>query len=550
MRTIPYSQIEKGLAAIAGIDSENILAHEKAQFAEFINDATRFVWDYYPWPESTRIEKRYFRPLWVEGQNYEIGDEVFFKDKYYRKFKQPEFKDTQGWGQAGFNRIFAFGNSYTDSGNYPDQYWQDKETTWVKYLAESLSLPLSPSSNGGTNYAYGGARLVTDHYDSVADITIPSIQSQINSAPDFSETDLVTFFGGGNDYIGDNKSATYIASNIESNLNLLISKGAKNISILNVFNLYRLPAVSDPNADQVSQDINTSLAQSVATLTANNPDVKITIYDFYDFIERMYLSLSEASFQDIFYDDLHMKEGIHSDIAYEVYDQIQGRDWDSVENDWFPYVNPQDSNVWHETGDRFTTEEWLETGLYGVGALVQSEDGVFICIRIPEGDPLDPSTQYANFSQNGIALDNGRYWQKVDTTFERFIAFDQEDEEVIGTLFSIHTADPRYNSGPVLDWELGREGIYVDLPFETNHVWVRYREEPPVFSPQDSDKPLLNYLAPAIKAYAYRSFLISDGQNEKAALQEQLGLDMLVREIDKLVHQHDRGIKGFKGVAI
>ena len=325
MRTIPYSQIEKGLAAIAGIDSENILAHEKAQFAEFINDATRFVWDYYPWPESTRIEKRYFRPLWVENKSYEIGDEVFFNDKYYRKF-------------ANFNTSTS-------------EYWADLQQ------------------------------------------------------------------------------------------------------------------------------------------------------------------------------------------------------WTDTDRDWFPYVSPNEGSVWHEIGDKFTAEEWKESGLYQLGSLVEYDKEIYLCIKNFNGGIMDVSLQYVNYSQNGINISDGSHWQKVDTTFERFIAFDQEDEEVIGTLFSVHTADPRYNSGPVLDWELGREGIYVDLPFETNHVWVRYREEPPVFSPQDTDKPLLNYLAPAIKAYAYRSFLISDGQNEKAASQEQ-GLDMLVREIDKLVHQHDRGIKGFKGVAI
>ena len=40
MRTIPYSSLERGLAAIAGIDSDNLLTHEKVQFAEYINDAT------------------------------------------------------------------------------------------------------------------------------------------------------------------------------------------------------------------------------------------------------------------------------------------------------------------------------------------------------------------------------------------------------------------------------------------------------------------------------------------------------------------------------
>lgn len=326
MRTIPYSSLERGLAAIAGIDSENLLAHEKAQFAEYINDATKFVWEHYPWPETVRVEERYFRPLWVEGVNYEIGDEVFFKDKYYRKF--------------------------------------------------------------------------------------------LNYEPDTSE-----------------------------------------------------------------------------------------------------------NWED--------KDG-----------------WGDASRDWFPYISPEESSVWHETGDRFTAEEWLESGLYGVGALVQSEDGVFICIRVPEGDPNDQSTQYANFSQNGIALDNGRYWQKVDTTFDRYIAFDQEGTEIIGTLFSVHLEDPRYNSGAPLSWQLGREGIYIDLPVETNQVWVKFREEPPLYSSGDNDKPVLNYLASAIKAYAYRSFLISDGQNEKAMLQEQMALDLLVKEIDKLVHQQDRGIRSFMGVAV
>ena len=70
-----------------------------------------------------------------------------------------------------------------------------------------------------------------------------------------------------------------------------------------------------------------------------------------------------------------------------------------------------------------------------------------------------------------------------------------------------------------------------------------------VVDPSES-KPVINYLASSIKAYAYRSFLISDGQNEKAMLQEQMALDLLVKEIDKLVHQQDRGVKGFKAIAI
>lgn len=326
MRTIPYSSLERGLAAIAGIDSDNLLAHEKVQFAEYINDATKFVWEHYPWPETVRVEKRYFRPPWVEGVNYEIGSEVYFNDKYFRKFANFEPDLTENW---------------------------------------------------------------------------------------------------------ENKNG-----------------------------------------------------------------------------------------------------------------------WSEASRDWFPYVSPENSDVWHETGDQFIAETWRPEGLYTVGAIVKTDDGVFLCINTPEGDPIIPSTLYTNFSQNGISIEDRRYWQEIDTTFDRYIAFDQEGTETIGTLFSVFLEDPRYNSGKPLSWQLGREGIYIDLPVDTNEVWVKFREEPPLYSGQDSDKPVLNYLASAIKAYAYRSFLISDGQNEKGMLQEQMALDLLIKEIDKLVHQQDRGIRSFMGVAV
>ena len=326
MRTIPYSSLERGLAAIAGIDVNNLLAHEKAQFAEYINDATKFVWEHYPWPETTRVEKRYFRPLWVEGQNYEIGDEVFFNKKYYRKF--------------------------ADYQTNTSEIWEDKEN------------------------------------------------------------------------------------------------------------------------------------------------------------------------------------------------------WTDASRNWFPFVSPDESSVWHQTGDRFDVDDYREEGLYATGALVSFEEKVYLCIKTPTGDPTDPTSQFTNFSQNGIGLSNPSYWQEVDTTFYRYIGYDQEGKSVIGTLFSVHTDDPRYYSSTPLNWQLGREGVYINLPFETNEVWVKFREEPPTYSSGDSDIPVLNYLASAIKAYAYRSFLISDGQNEKAMLQEQMALDLLVKEIDKLVHQQDRGVKGFKAIAI
>ena len=336
MRTIPYSQLERGLAAIAGIDSQNLLAHEKAQFAEYINDATRFVWEHYPWPETIRVEKRYFRPLWKDGQNYKFGDEVFFKDRYFRKFSNYEFEVANNW-------------------------------------------------------------------------------------------------------------------------------------------------------DEISQ--------AGSTFPIN--------------------------------------------------------DWDDSSRIWFPKVGTDEGSVWHEIGDDFELDEWSETGLYKVGAFVTYEDEFYICVKNPDTslgpffigtkDLVYPDTAYVNYSQNEISIHDTHYWQKVDKSFDRYISYEQEGQEVIGTLLSVHIDDPRYNSGTPLNWQLGKEGVYIDLPFKTNEVWLRFKEEPPTYLSSDDTKGVLSYLAPAIKALAYKSFLISDGQNEKSVLQEQFALDLIVKEMDKLTHQQDRG---------
>ena len=84
MRSLPYSDLERGLASIAGIDPTNLLAHEKVLIAEYITDAVKYCWDYYPWPEFTKTEIRYFREEFVPNKAYLAGDEVYHNNAYYR----------------------------------------------------------------------------------------------------------------------------------------------------------------------------------------------------------------------------------------------------------------------------------------------------------------------------------------------------------------------------------------------------------------------------------------------------------------------------------
>ena len=124
----------------------------------------------------------------------------------------------------------------------------------------------------------------------------------------------------------------------------------------------------------------------------------------------------------------------------------------------------------------------------------------------------------------------------------RFIDYEQSGYDTIGTIFSVHADDPQFSSGKPLNWNEGNEGIYIEMPEASyNYVWLKYRPEAPVYTHDGTNQKVPNFLVPAIKAYAYRSWLIGDGQHEKAQLQDQQAIDLLLREVDKLNNQQDRG---------
>ena len=218
--------------------------------------------------------------------------------------------------------MYSFGNSYTDSGNYPEENWPLAENTWVEYLAQKFNFVLSPSTDGGTNYAFGGARLVDDYFQQAAQINIPSLKSQINSVASFDSNDLVTFFGGANDYIL-NADANYIIQGITENLNLLLQKGAKHILILNMMNLNLLPGIKEddvghgdsPTTTQLVNDVNSAFDGILNSLRNNFQDVNFYLYDFHTFSTDVISNPSSFGITDVFYDRLHMTEEVHEILA-------------------------------------------------------------------------------------------------------------------------------------------------------------------------------------------------------------------------------------------
>jgi hypothetical protein len=197
-------------------------------------------------------------------------------------------------------------------------------------------------------------------------------------------------------------------------------------------------------------------------------------------------------------------------------------------------VLPTDVRNWVEVGDVDAAPDWSETGVYFIGAKVKYNDKLYLVPNESE----QPDIPYC-FEIDGKLPD--QFFTELDETFDRFIAYEQTGKDVIGTCLSITLDDPRYNDTTPLNWREDREGIYIE-PYEKsfNQVWLRYRLEAPTFTSQSNSEEVPNFLTPAIKVYAYKAFLIADGQHEKAQLQDIYGLDLLVRELDKLDMQQDR----------
>ena len=84
-----------------GLDPDNLLAVEKASFAEFIGSRVRQGYEYYPWPETMKVEERQYRPDYASGTTYSNAasdvdsSQVYWpqEDKYYQALKSTAGND-------------------------------------------------------------------------------------------------------------------------------------------------------------------------------------------------------------------------------------------------------------------------------------------------------------------------------------------------------------------------------------------------------------------------------------------------------------------------
>lgn len=105
-------------------------------------------------------------------------------------------------------RVVAFGDAFTDAGQNGGRRYTVNATgaiVWVENVAAQYALPLAPSAAGGTDYAYGNARIAVKP-DVAGNAATPTVQDQVGTflaagAP--STGDLIILGAGTSDIVAE-----------------------------------------------------------------------------------------------------------------------------------------------------------------------------------------------------------------------------------------------------------------------------------------------------------------------------------------------------------
>lgn len=262
---------------------------------------------------------------------------------------------------APFGEVFVFGDSLSDAGNVAtlagalgfefdfDSYPLGQFTngqTWASQIGTT------PSLQGGTNFAYGGARSA-DNGDPIPDLEA-QVQQFVDAMPPLGANPLAAIWVGGNDFrdFADAGGGTaeetmlFISSVIGPISGSVMTLAASSINDIVVFglpDLGQLPEfVGTEFGAQISQVVggyNGALAQTVAGLDQALGPVNVGFFD----VDSLFRSLlgpdnaggftnwTEACLdagdacdpeQYVFWDDIHPTEAVHEIVADGFEDRI------------------------------------------------------------------------------------------------------------------------------------------------------------------------------------------------------------------------------------
>lgn len=207
-----------------------------------------------------------------------------------------------------YSSLYVFGDSLVDAGNIavltggatPNRslgYFENRFTNgydYVDYINYQLfGSATAPSLKGGNNFAFGGARVVSDTTDAIPDIN-PQVALYAARAGGVADPDaLYILNAGGNDlfaigrFAGGNANALKPFNNINDYINAVVTQYAGAVQTLNNMGARNILITGIPNADvPLAIQIEALLNARLDTL-ALDPDTSLMRFSYIDFFTRV-----------------------------------------------------------------------------------------------------------------------------------------------------------------------------------------------------------------------------------------------------------------------
>jgi thermolabile hemolysin len=193
---------------------------------------------------------------------------------------------------TNFSQIVTYGDSLSDVGNAAAKGASLPSSSngrfsngklWIEYLADRLGI----APDRRQNFAEGGATTGTTNIAQTYFPNLVGIAQQVKNHPISDPNALYVLWGGANDYLRatpENRPDPQVTiGNLSREIGTLIDRGAKNILVVNLPDLGKLPTTRNrPTASQLTMLTtlhNAGLAANIGTLSQTHPGVKLTLLD-------------------------------------------------------------------------------------------------------------------------------------------------------------------------------------------------------------------------------------------------------------------------------
>lgn len=216
------------------------------------------------------------------------------------------------WAAAPhFDNIFVFGDSLSDVGNaykstkgdFPPSllYFQGRYSNgpvWVEYLAFELKL----LSTTDTNFAFGGA--TTGNSTAIPPGLITQVKRFTTTHTSADPNALYIIWAGTNDYLRGTTDTTTPVNNLVVAVKSLATAGAKNIVVVNLPDLGKLPDTRTSQhaalLSNATRKHNSRLASSLVALDHEiGSDVSITYLDVNSLFNQVIKIPEKFGFTDV-----------------------------------------------------------------------------------------------------------------------------------------------------------------------------------------------------------------------------------------------------------